>query len=45
MPDEPKNLIEQKQINEVPLIMGLNENEGAFTIASKEKKIILLSSG
>ncbi|XP_046452283.1 venom carboxylesterase-6-like [Daphnia pulex] len=33
IPDEPKNLIEQKQINEVPLIMGLNENEGAFTIA------------
>ncbi|KZS20997.1 Liver carboxylesterase 1 [Daphnia magna] len=31
--DDPRKLIEQNRINSVPLITGLNENEGAFVVA------------
>ncbi len=36
LPANPKKLIEENKINSVPTITGLNENEGAFLVASKE---------
>lgn len=40
LPDDPRNLIRQKRINSVPLIAGVNRNEGALIALSKLIKII-----
>ncbi|KAK4008458.1 hypothetical protein OUZ56_013598 [Daphnia magna] len=32
LPDDPRNLIKHKRINSVPLITGLNSNEGALIV-------------
>ena len=38
LPADPKILIEEKKMYSVPTITGLNENEGAFLVASEECK-------
>jgi hypothetical protein len=35
LPGDPRKLMESKQINSVPIISGLNKNEGALLIISK----------
>ena len=35
LPGHPRELMESKQFNSVPIISGLNKNEGALIVLSK----------
>ena len=34
LPDSPESLVSRKQFNQVPVIFGLNKDEGGFAAAS-----------
>ena len=35
LPDSPQSLVQRKQFNQVPVIFGLNKDEGGLFAASK----------
>jgi carboxylesterase type B len=42
LPDDPEDLVSRKQINQVPMIVGLTKNEGSLFYASKNILFIYL---
>lgn len=37
LPDHPRKLVKEKRFNAVPIITGLNENEGSYYVARNNR--------